>query len=332
MLVAFRRAPDRRLSGETRVTHTDPNSYLVMVRSGDSGRTWTAEPRLLFAHPFGGSQDPCMVSLRDGSILCSSYAWAPVPQSAFAKLKQPVARAGDFVFLGGFLMRSLDGGKSWRGPIVPPPCRGELNLDIFGEPVPAYNRGALCEGRDGRLYWVVASSAAEDSKRTETHLLISSDHGNTWEYSCLVAKDSKISFNETSLYETPKGQLVAFLRTERGNDHTAIARSFDHGKSFQWEDAGFQGHPHHAIRLPDRRVLLVYGYRHPPFGIRARVIDPECTGIAAAEEIVLRADGGNGDIGYPWATMVSKNRALVVYYFNRDNGPRHIAGTFLHVE
>ena len=141
-----------------------------------------------------------------------------------------------------------------------------------------------------------------------------------------------MSFNETSLYETPKGHLVAFLRTEGGDDHTVIARSIDRGRSFQWEDAGFQGHPHHAIRLPDRRVLLVYGYRHPPFGVRARVLDAECKGFATAEEIVLRADGGNGDLGYPWATMVSNKRALVVYYFNRGNGIRHIAGTFLHVE
>ena len=29
----------------------------------------------------------------------------------------------------------------------------------------------------------------------------------------------------------------------------------------------------YALRLPDQRVLLVYGYRHKPFGIRARVLD-----------------------------------------------------------
>src|ERR1700722_4163410 len=44
LLVAFRRAPDRRRFGETRVTHTDPNSYLELVRSTDSGKTWTSTP------------------------------------------------------------------------------------------------------------------------------------------------------------------------------------------------------------------------------------------------------------------------------------------------
>ena len=78
-------------------------------------------------------------------------------------------------------------------------------------------------------------------------------------------------------------------------------------------------------------MLLVYGYRHPPYGIRARVLDPECKNVASAEEIILRDDGGDGDLGYPWATLVSRNRALVVYYFNRANGTRHIAGTFLQI-
>ena len=142
---------------------------------------------------------------------------------------------------------------------------------------------------------------------------------------------SQGAFNETSIYETQKGDLVAFLRTEGFGDRTCIARSTDHGRSFQWQEAGFQGHPHHAVRLPDGRVLLVYGYRHAPFGIRARVLDAECTNAASAPEIVLRDDGGDGDLGYPWATVLSKDRALVVYYFNRANGTRHIAGTFLQL-
>ena len=56
-----------------------------------------------------------------------------------------------------------------------------------------------------------------------------------------------------------------------------------------------------------------------------------CKNFAMAPEIILRDDGGNGDLGYPWATMISKNRALVVYYFNQADGLRHIAGTILEI-
>ena len=42
-------------------------------------------------------------------------------------------------------------------------------------------------------------------------------------------------------------------------------------------------------------------------------------------------DGGNGDLGYPWATMISQRQILVVYYFNQTDGIRHIAGTVLEI-
>jgi sialidase-1 len=333
LLVAFRRAPDRRQLGDEKYTHADPNSYLMIVRSSDSGRTWTKEPRLLYAHPFGGSQDPCMIQLRDNSLLVSSYGWAWMPPEALPKLPKPnTVILGKFVFLGGWLMRSTDAGATWSPPIYPPRSDGEPRVDIYGQPLPAYNRGAICEGSDGRLYWAVAQNSA-DHKRTEAHLMISADRGTTWHYSAPIARDPKATFNETSVYETPKGQLIAFLRTAGLNDHLCVARSHDRGKTFApWEDIAMQGHPFHAIRLPDGRALLVYGYRHPPFGIRARVLDAECADIAAAPEIILRDDGGGVDLGYPWATMIGTDRVLVTYYFNKADGPRTIDGTMLQID
>jgi sialidase-1 len=331
LLVAFRRAPERRNLGEKSISHTDGNSYLVLVRSQDQGKTWTRNPELIYAHPFGGSQDPCLLQLRDGSLLCASYAWASVQPEAIARMNN-VSRLGNYVFLGGFLVRSKDDGRTWQGPIVPPPSPGEKTLDIFGERIPAYNRGALCEGRDGRIFWAVAHHSLVANK-TECKLMVSSDKGSTWNFACNIASDSKVSFNETSLYETPGGDLIAFMRTETFDDHTALARSTDHGKSFHpWEDTGFQGHPHFALRLPDQRVLLVYGYRHAPFGVRARLLNSECTNFASSPELILRDDGGNSDLGYPWATMLSNHRALVVYYFNRADGTRSISGTILSID
>jgi sialidase-1 len=332
LLVAFRRAPDRRVWGEAAVTHTDPNSYLMLVRSRDGGKSWSRTPELIYANPLGGSQDPCMVQLRDDSILCTSYGWALVEPAAISKLEH-CFHYGNFAFLGGYLLRSKDGGRSWQAPIIPPPARGEAVFDPYGKPVPAYNRGAMCQGKDGRLYWVVASKSSDSPDAPGTHLLVSADGGSTWHYSCQVASDAKVTFNETSVYETPNGDLVAFMRTEGFNDHTAVARSVNHGQSFlPWQDAGFQGHPDYALRLPDQRVLLVYGHRHAPFGVRARILNAECTNAASAPEIILRDDGGNGDLGYPWATLISKHRALVVYYFNTDDGPRYIAGTMLAID
>jgi sialidase-1 len=332
LIVAFRRAPDRKVFGEKRTSHVDPNSFLVKVTSKD-GINWAEEPELIYAHPFGGSQDPCLLQLRDGTILCSSYGWAFVRPDGLTNLKTPNFHIGNgVVFLGGYILISEDGGKSWDGPVYPPHIAPEVNYSAMGNPLPAYNRGAMYEGKSGRIFWVVAASDTSPEKKTSNHLLTSDDKGKTWTYAAPVAIDETASFNEASVYETPKGDLVAFLRTAGMDDQACIARSTDGGKSFHpWEKMGFQGHPLQAMRLPDDRVLLVYGYRHKPYGIRARILNAECTDFATAPEMVLREDGGTTDIGYPWAVMLDRRRVLVTYYFSVGEGPQHIAGTLLEV-
>tara|TARA_R110002049_G_scaffold15981_4_gene64530 strand:+ start:3966 stop:5222 length:1257 start_codon:yes stop_codon:yes gene_type:complete len=331
ILVAFRRAPDRKIFQESKTNHVDPNSYLVSVQSSDNGETWAKTPKLIYAHPFGGSQDPCLLQLKDGTLLCASYGWAFVRPDGLANLKQPsFINSGNAVFLGGYLVRSHDGGKTWGDAIYPPHIAPEVLNDALGAPVAAYNRGALYEANDGRILWIVA--AHDTPAKTSNHLITSKDKGLTWDYVSPVAVDSKISFNEASIIETPKGDLVGFLRTAHFEDQAVISRSTDGGITFKWESMGFQGHPLNALRLKDNRVLLTYGYRHEPYGIRARILNAECTNFATAPEIVLRDDGGTSDIGYTWATQLQDDKVLVIYYFNKDNGTRYIAGTILELE
>jgi sialidase-1 len=332
LMVAFRRAPNRAIFGEPSTNHVDPNSYLVMVKSTD-GENWSKNPELIYAHPFGGSQDPSMIQLKDGSILCPSYGWAYVRPKGIPNLKKPYFESSKgFIFLGGYILRSTDGGKSWGGPIYPLHIEPEINFSAMGNPIPAYNRGALYEGKNGNVYWIVAASDTPDKRKTSNHLLVSEDKGLTWKYSSVVAVDDKASFNEASVYETPKGDLLGFLRTGGMDDQACIARSKDGGKTFTWESMGFQGHPLNALRLPDNRVLLTYGYRHKPYGIRARILNAECTDYKTAPEVILREDGGGTDIGYTWPVQLDENRVLVTYYYNIDNGTRHIAGTIMEIK
>lgn len=330
-LLAFRRAPNRKIFGEPGHHHTDPNSYLVGITSKD-GETWTSDPFLIYAHSLGGSQDPCLLRLRDGTLLCASYGWAFLREDAKVPEETAIHRT-NAAFLGGYLIRSEDNGKTWQGPIYPPTIPLEQRKTPMGTRLPAYNRGAMFEGKDGTIYWSAAASKknSEGKYLAGNYLLASRDKGSTWKYIAPIAVDDKVVFNEASIYETPKGDLVSFLRTANFEDYACIARSTDGGKTFKWQSMGFKGHPLQAHRLPDNRVLLVYGYRHKPYGIRARILNPECTDFETAREIVLRDDGGTTDIGYPWSVQLSDNRVLVVYYYNINGGLRHIAGTILEI-
>ena len=330
LIVAFRRAPDRRRFFATGVTHADPNSQLVLIRSRDGGETWSTEPELIHAHPMGGTQDPCMVQLDDQSLLVSTYLWMLLPQEGVARQTNGLdvkCFGWHFTFQGGYLMRSTDGGRSWQGPIVP--RRIADQADYFpGVAVAPFNRGAIAQGRDGVLYWAVAHSPADRPQHTVLELLVSYDRGTSWTHAGPIADGGSVVYNETSLIETPRGDLVGFVRTANYGDQGVVVRSSDRGKGWTVSDTGIIGHPYHATRLADGRVFLIYGYRHAPYGIRARVLDAECRDFSGPE-IVLRDDGGNGDLGYPWVCVTPDGRVLAVYYFNKSDGTRHIAGTWL---
>ena len=327
LMVAFRRAPNHQVMGFDRYSHIDLNSQLVSVTSDDGGITWSAEPRLMFAHPFGGSQDPCMLKLNNGDILCTSYLWVQLGKNLLEEYHGRVVGDGNYTFAGGYLIRSTDDGKTWKGPLDPgSPLPVEHRTTMLGK-MPLYNRGALYQGIDGTIYWAVACDNPHGG--FSVYLVESKDNGNTWQYCSTIADDPKISFNETSIIQTPRGNLVAFMRSFDLDDHACMARSTDGGKSFTWFDMGFQGHPLNALQLPDGRWLLTYGYRHEPYGIRARIMDSECE--MWSDEIVLRIDGGSTDLGYSWPVLLDDHHALVVYYFNYEGskGTRGIEGTIL---
>ena len=84
------------------------------------------------------------------------------------------------------------------------------------------------------------------------------------------------------------------------------------------------------IRLRDGRICLTYGFRDAPYGMRARVSEDE--GASWSEEIVLRDDGGNHDLGYPRSIQRSDGKIVTVYYFNdRPETERYIAATIWKV-
>lgn len=329
LLVAFRRAPNRQMMGATRYRHIDPCSQLVSVTSSDGGYTWSSEPQLMFAHPFGGSQDPCMIKLQNGDILCTSYLWIQLGEGLLDEYKGRIVGDDNSSFAGGFLIRSTDEGKTWQGPINPgSPLPVENRNTVLGK-MPLYNRGALCQGNDGTIYWAVACDNPQGGY--SVYLVESKDNGTTWQFRSTIADATECSFNETSIIQTPRGDLVAFMRSFGLNDQACISRSTDGGNSFTWSELGFQGHPINALQLPDSRWLITYGYRHEPYGIRACIMDSECR--AWSDEIVLRDDGGSTDLGYTWPVLIDDHHVMVVYYFNYEgnHGTRGIEGTILEI-
>ncbi|MCA0010705.1 glycoside hydrolase [Mesorhizobium sp. B292B1B] len=121
----------------------------------------------------------------------------------------------------------------------------------------------------------------------------------------------------------PSGRIVCTLRVDRnwsGDMWTEAFKSDDGGQTWQFlsrvNDFGAPGSP---VLLNDGRLVVVYTYRLPPYGMRAIVSEDE--GETWGPEIIIRGDGGSWDIGYPRAWEVEPGRVGTVYHYNDINDP-----------
>ncbi|WP_085553601.1 exo-alpha-sialidase [Azospirillum agricola] len=349
-LIAFRRARDHRWlrspsyrldeAGRNSVDHLDSRSQIVLL-DGLPGDGDVPEPRILPPDPQAADQDASLLVLRDGRILLTGFCWYPVPARDGQALRalgiglvgSPQGAGDLYLFWGAYARWSDDNGLTWSPHRFLPPLPGHGDLVPGLRPLHGGAlRGRAVERPDGTILQATYAHHPATGQYA-SHLYASTDRGEGWEYRGIIAFDREgvAGFCETALTPLPDGDLLAFHRTTGLKDRLATSRSRDGGRSWEaWRvEETVIGHPHDACPLPDGRILICGGYRHKPYGLRARLWDPASGGIGGASEFVLRDDAPSGDTGYPWATALPDGRALVVHYTSDAEGVRHIAGSLI---
>lgn len=348
LLLASREAHAR--PGE--ISHIDATSRGVLLRSRDGGRTF-GDKRVIDdrTHRFSATQDTTVTVLRDGSLFATFYSWgiAPAPGEfdlaqappGDASVRTEVRSAG--IFQGLWTVRSTDGGRTWtpRRPVAVP-----------GVP-PLAARAPVIEQADGSLLLIANDYNRPDGKMrvwARIHCLRSTDRGATWSHHGLVGDGAadRLHFLEPGWVRLRDGRLLAVLRT-RGEGAAAVREAPPAGFLFQSvsDDNGrtwtkpvatpMWGFPAHLLELRDGRVLCAYGYRQKPYGVRATLSRDGGRTWDVANEIVVRADGGTSDLGYPFSVQLPDDTVLMAYYFNQerpgdpDSSTRYIAGTRLRL-
>ncbi len=342
VICAFRHARERQAE-YGRVTHIDPTARDVFITSPDGGRTFDPTLHTIVDDEMS-DQDPCVNVLSDGRVIVTYFRWDLCPagkgpekwgEANFRSFGRTLWDKYDCYTDGASYSISDDNGATWRH---------YPTLKMEGLPESGGVRGNIVELPSGELLMPFYGSLRA-GELSRCGLIRSGDRGETWQYLCDMAYDPQgvKTFLEPGLYRTPKGKLVGLFRTQtdyrlpgvRFDDtylNLHIAVSTDDGRTFGpvEEIPGLWGSsPFHALRLADGRVLLTYGYRRKPFGIRARVCDAELERIADSEELILRDDGLNGDLGYPNSVLLDDGTALVAYYISGPDGIRTIDVTAL---
>ena len=321
------------------MTHVHPTTEMCLVRSPDGGETWGGPS--VFQ---GGGQCAGAGLLKDGTVLFTTHRMEVVPgemrdlppDQDVSQVSELLRRRSQLgcIAAGTEFWRSTDRCRSWQGPYWVDGIPG-LPPKVAGLHAPVQHRAFPVELSDGSIAMTVQAQGVGSI------LVVSEDGARSWTFRGVAAPipegQEGNAFNEWTVRETPSGDLVGFFRSalpaEEGGRYLWTARSSDQGRTWsppKREDVW--GHPYFPLPLPSGHALLVNGYRREPFGIRCRILDPECERASEAEEVVLRDDGGGADLGYPHAAALPDGRILVVYYFHDAPGAqRHVAGTLVEI-
>jgi len=327
LLVSFRRAGGFSLEAvrQGKYDHVDKGARIALARSQDAGRSWELARIFPVYNEECGEQDPSIAELRDGRLMINFFRWRVVPAAEKHRLLYPARQQIDGSWSdveGPLVLTSGDSGSTWD----------EQPTLVDSAPLPrAGTSDAVLELPDGTLLMGIYG-ADYGSSVCRSYVVRSADRGRTWTTPSLIAHDPEghISFEEPALARLPGGRLVAMVRSGEPGNYRYLYQTISDDNGHTWtslHETPMWGHPAHLLSLGDGRLLCSYGYRRPPFGIRACLSPDGGLTWNMAHEYVLRDDGGSRDAGYPSSVQILDGTLITVYYIHGKDGIRHIACT-----
>lgn len=309
-------------SGE-RLKHICPFGKAMMARSEDGGHTWL--PAYVAQDTVLDDRDVGLLQVGDKVIMSSvtndrnmqrkhQEHWLHHPDTE--EKKRLVAAYLDMItdeeeerFIGPYVAVSNDNGYTFSEPKMIPltcphgPILTKEGKILFVGKFSTYGKRQGYDLEDG----IYALELDEECNIVE----------GPWMVAPLPEEfNSRSNFCEPHAAQLPNGDiLVAIRREDKLNDiHTMyLCRSTDGGKTFtKAENTGFDGFPPHLFVDSKGRVILSYGKRHDPMGVRVRVSYDN--GYTFGDELVIRDNGVDWDLGYAATTENDKGQMVTVYY------------------
>jgi hypothetical protein len=270
----------------------DPLFMNLICRSRDQGATWE-EPYVVPDYRWSGVENPGITQLANADVLLNQwrFTWHPIHTARKLWFQgegeffvcddrgedrrhrwRPAATPADFDFHpypwvrsddGAYVHISTDEGRTWSQTtaVDVAPYRGAFSP-----------KGAI-QLPDGDV--LLALGSHDHDPLAATFVVRSHDLGRTWGSPVEVARADGLVLSEPSITRTQSGKLLVMSRDET-TGHTFQSESLDDGQT--WlppHPLDFWGYPAHCIPTSDGRLLIIYGRRRPPYGIRAAVSDDD---------------------------------------------------------
>ena len=294
--------------------HLAPDGRILMVRSTDNGHTWSA-PDTLLDTPID-DRESGFTTLSDGTIV--AHLWSTLHTRRYYEALPPLAYGPELLARwmekvdalpyrhqapqhGAWHRISTDNGHSWS-----PPARGK---DAVHGGVQLKDGSLLIATYRGDSLLIGVHRAAGANEPYAKIATLRSPHPDS------------LAFGEPHIAQLPGGRIIMMIRATAKpyNDRDArcvLWESHSDDGGVTWvapSPTPLWGFPPHLLVLGDGRVLCSYGYRRFPYGERACLSTDGIT-WNAGDEIILREDAPNGDLGYPASVELGGGKILTVYY------------------
>jgi len=222
---------------------------------------------------------------------------------------------------------SFDRCKTWNGPFAFP---------NFGRPGVLARTDYIVNGKHD--LFVFLTSPKDNGKEGWPYCARTKDGGLSWELVGWIGEQPPVEeYGYAIMPSTVRLDSGAFLSMIRHGGMRDGRKCWwldaylspDEGKTWYLLDEPFidnGGNPASMIKLADGPIALTYGWRHTPYGLRARLSGDD--GRTWSDEIVLRDDGACWDLGYPRTVQRPDGKIVTVVYFNDASAKeRYIAAT-----
>lgn len=299
LLVGFTVADHEEQSGHT---YRPETARQVFARSRDSGETWSIEDAL----------EHGIVARAKDHAVPDDQAVTPgpcpggfdffVPDFAVTfRREDDAAGASHFYF-------TTDRGHRWQGPFA---------LPDFGFPGILARTDVVVEGPQTLLAVVTASK--RNRREGRPVCIRTRDGGVTWDLVAAIGPEPEGYVIMPATVRLVSGDYLTVLRCrEAGRCRLAAYVTSDGGANWRAlpdpvPDTGC-GNPPALVRLVDDRLCLAYAVRGAPSRICARFGSPD--GRRWSDEITLREDDANWDVGYPRMVQRPDGTLVLVYYYN----------------
>lgn len=322
---------------------SDPLFRTLLARTSDRGATWQ-EPCFAPDLDWYGTECPGIEQLSDGTVVLSQFRFAWYPLGLALKRKaqgETVAvclpdRGWSEDFSEGDLAQSrYTWARGYHGVYV------HLSHDdghSFDETVristgpyrTGYSRTGVEELSDGRVAYALTEHHPPHNRYT--YVVFSEDRCKSWSAPMVAVDDPELIFGEPDLTEVAPGELYCVLRESRRKGHLYACRSVDGGQTWsEPEMTPIFGHPGQLLMLQEGRLLCTYGRRIAPFGIRACLSEDGGRTWLLDNEIVVRDDLLNGDLGYPTTIEYEPGKLFCCYYGQEPDGVTCVQGTYVEL-